>query len=202
MLSMITAHITHYHQHSSQDRLPQNHKRLCQKSHPIKNNATWRFMGSYKWGYSPLIGVVSIVTLLVTPLLTTHDSPSKGPRLYSLAAQEAIGGMGNACSYSRPSHPPDTESRKCLELDVRSHVRVPCAPVWVPYNYRSLQEECLLLLRIIALMGGCMAMGGTPSLLKARQGSACPAKMLGSGFGFRLVGHGRTVGIRSHARCN
>ena len=33
-------------------------------------------MGSYKWVISPLIGVISIVTLLITPLITTHEPPS------------------------------------------------------------------------------------------------------------------------------
>ena len=41
---------------------------------------TWRFMGSYKWSYksyykSP-IWDISIVTLLITPLITTHEPPS------------------------------------------------------------------------------------------------------------------------------
>ena len=35
---------------------------------------TWRFMGSYK--LSPLIWVISLVTLLITPLRTTHEPPS------------------------------------------------------------------------------------------------------------------------------
>ena len=66
---------------------------------------TWRFMGSYKWGYkglgfllrvsirvlyclrkrvvesgfiSPLIWVISIVVLLITLLITTHEPPSNG----------------------------------------------------------------------------------------------------------------------------
>ena len=52
-------------------------------------------MGSYQWGYgiplkgsigllvvisgvlSPLIWVITIVTLLITPLITTHDPPSR-----------------------------------------------------------------------------------------------------------------------------
>ena len=33
-------------------------------------------MGSYKGGISPLIGVITIVTLLITPNLTTHEPPS------------------------------------------------------------------------------------------------------------------------------
>ena len=36
-------------------------------------------MGSYKWGYdiSPLRGVISIVTLAITLLITTHEPPSR-----------------------------------------------------------------------------------------------------------------------------
>ena len=32
--------------------------------------------GSYKWGYKFLTWVISIVTLLITPLITTHEPPS------------------------------------------------------------------------------------------------------------------------------
>ena len=39
---------------------------------------TWRFMGSYKWVISPLIGVITIVLLPITPLITTHEPPSRG----------------------------------------------------------------------------------------------------------------------------
>ena len=35
-------------------------------------------MGSYMWVISPLIRVISIVTLLITPLITTHEPSSKG----------------------------------------------------------------------------------------------------------------------------
>ena len=33
-------------------------------------------MGSYKWGCRSLIWVISIVTLFITPLLTTHEASS------------------------------------------------------------------------------------------------------------------------------
>ena len=33
-------------------------------------------MGSYKWVISPLIWIVSIVTLLITLLITAHEPPS------------------------------------------------------------------------------------------------------------------------------
>ena len=33
-------------------------------------------MGSYKWGYKSLTWVISRVTLLITPLITTHEPPS------------------------------------------------------------------------------------------------------------------------------
>ena len=33
-------------------------------------------MDSYKWSYKSLMWVVSIVTLLITPLLTPHEPPS------------------------------------------------------------------------------------------------------------------------------
>ena len=33
-------------------------------------------MGSYKWGYKSLVWVISMVTLLRTPLITTHEPPS------------------------------------------------------------------------------------------------------------------------------
>ena len=37
-------------------------------------------MGSYKWGYkSPNLGYITIVTLLITPLITTHEPPSVRP---------------------------------------------------------------------------------------------------------------------------
>ena len=40
---------------------------------------TWRFMGSYKWviSISPLTGVIIVVALLKTPLITTHEPPSR-----------------------------------------------------------------------------------------------------------------------------
>ena len=42
------------------------------------------FMGSYKWGYkSPNMGYKYIVTLLITPLITTHEPPS-GKRKHHL----------------------------------------------------------------------------------------------------------------------
>ena len=34
-------------------------------------------MGSYKWVISPLIWVISVVTLLLTLLITTHEPPSR-----------------------------------------------------------------------------------------------------------------------------
>ena len=34
-------------------------------------------MGSYTWGYKSLIWVISIVTLLITLLITTHEPPSR-----------------------------------------------------------------------------------------------------------------------------
>ena len=34
-------------------------------------------MGTYKWGVSPLIWVISIVTLLMTLIITTHEPPSR-----------------------------------------------------------------------------------------------------------------------------
>ena len=34
-------------------------------------------MGSYKWGYNSLIRVISLVTLLITPRITTHEPPSR-----------------------------------------------------------------------------------------------------------------------------
>ena len=37
---------------------------------------TWRFMGSYKWVYKSPNMVIIIVTLLKTPLTTTHEPPS------------------------------------------------------------------------------------------------------------------------------
>ena len=42
----------------------------------IHSATIWRFMGSYKWDYnSPNKGNV---TLFITPLITTHEPPSKG----------------------------------------------------------------------------------------------------------------------------
>ena len=37
---------------------------------------TWRFVGRYKWVISPIKWVISIVTLLITLLITTHEPPS------------------------------------------------------------------------------------------------------------------------------
>ena len=34
-------------------------------------------MGSYKWSYKSLLWVISIVTLLLIPLITTCEPPSK-----------------------------------------------------------------------------------------------------------------------------
>ena len=34
-------------------------------------------MGSYKWDYTFLIWAINIVTLLTTPLITTHEPPSR-----------------------------------------------------------------------------------------------------------------------------
>ena len=46
------------------------------QSQPVQRCPTWRFMGSYKWGYkSPNMGY-TIVILLITPLTTTHEPPS------------------------------------------------------------------------------------------------------------------------------
>ena len=49
---------------------------------------TWRFRGSYKWFrvlglrvISPLVWVISIVTLLITLRITTHEPPSRASRL-------------------------------------------------------------------------------------------------------------------------
>ena len=45
------------------------------------SKSTWRFMGSYKSRVlSPLIWVTLIVTLLLTPLMTTHEPPSRHVR--------------------------------------------------------------------------------------------------------------------------
>ena len=47
--------------------------------HPARGKmwSTWRFMGSYKWVISPLTGVIIVVALLKTPLITTHEPPSR-----------------------------------------------------------------------------------------------------------------------------
>ena len=34
-------------------------------------------MGSFKWGYKSLVLLMTIVTLLITPLITTHGPPSR-----------------------------------------------------------------------------------------------------------------------------
>ena len=54
---------------------------------------TWRFMGSYKWVLSPLIWVISIVTLLITPLISTHEPPSmvlQGPQPYKAPCWKSV----------------------------------------------------------------------------------------------------------------
>ena len=48
-------------------------------------------MGSYKWVISPLVWVISIVTLLITLLMATHEPPSNGrssPGFWLLVPQE------------------------------------------------------------------------------------------------------------------
>ena len=46
--------------------------------------STWRFMGSYKWSYkSPNMGYC-IVTLLISPHITTHEPSSRVIGLLSL----------------------------------------------------------------------------------------------------------------------
>ena len=39
--------------------------------------STWRFRGSDKWGFTSLTWVVSILTLLKTLSITTHEPPSR-----------------------------------------------------------------------------------------------------------------------------
>ena len=41
----------------------------------LSSNSTWRFMGSYKWGYK--LSVIIMATLLITPLITTHEPPKQ-----------------------------------------------------------------------------------------------------------------------------
>ena len=51
---------------------------LQQAIRAAKAGGTWRFMGSYKYGSkSPKMGVITIVTLLITPQKTTHEPPSR-----------------------------------------------------------------------------------------------------------------------------
>ena len=48
-------------------------------------------MGSYKWGYkSPSLGYKTIVTLLATPLITSHEppEPQKIPEVRLSSIQE------------------------------------------------------------------------------------------------------------------
>ena len=42
-------------------------------------NPTWRFMVVVSGGICPLVWVISIVTLLITPFVTTHEPPSRVP---------------------------------------------------------------------------------------------------------------------------
>ena len=45
-------------------------------------------MGSYKWGYKSLIlWVITMVTLLITPLITTHEPSSELPKLWTWNSQ-------------------------------------------------------------------------------------------------------------------
>ena len=45
-----------------------------QKTH----NTTWRFMGSYKWGYTSLnMGYNYSYPTYITPFVTTHEPPSR-----------------------------------------------------------------------------------------------------------------------------
>ena len=56
--------------------------------------STWRFMGSYKRSYKPLIWVIgfnilTIVTLLITPLIPTTEPASR------VQACRDFGGLGS-----------------------------------------------------------------------------------------------------------
>ena len=39
--------------------------------------STWRFLGSYKWGYKSLNMVITVHILLITLLITSHEPPSR-----------------------------------------------------------------------------------------------------------------------------
>ena len=52
----------------------------------------------YKWVISPLIWVISIVTLLITLLLTTHEPPSNEGVLSSLRQHSQLGIQLRLCT--------------------------------------------------------------------------------------------------------
>ena len=74
----------------------------CPKQKPAslsnKLYPTWRFMGSYKWGYKSLIWVTSIVTLLIT----THEPLSRVGLTGGLTSPI---GLENHLSQARPPAP-------------------------------------------------------------------------------------------------
>ena len=45
---------------------------------------TWKFRGSYKRGYRSPLWVISLVTLLITPLITTTHEPPSNPEQMEL----------------------------------------------------------------------------------------------------------------------
>ena len=53
-------------------------------------------MGSYKWVISPLIWLISIVTLIITPFITTHEPPRPlaSMRIVDAGSQSHLRGLG------------------------------------------------------------------------------------------------------------
>ena len=61
-------------------------------------------MGSYSGIIGPLIWVITIVTLLITPLITTHEPPSRGGRVEGLGFSGGLNPepLGRAISSRGP----------------------------------------------------------------------------------------------------
>ena len=71
-------------------------------------SSTWRFMGSYKSGSKSLIWVISIVALLITSFIATHEPPSKVRHVL----QRALTAASPFPAGSAPARHPDWRSQK------------------------------------------------------------------------------------------
>ena len=86
-----------------------------------KVQLTWRFMGSYRWGYKSPNRVTSIATLLITLLITTHEPPSR-EMLQSIAC------------YPQRTRKDDNEGHTLVEVTQRTQ-RLEDQSQWLGWQY-------------------------------------------------------------------